>query len=59
MSEVDDGDDGAPRWMVDCVMPDFEDLDFEAESLSIEKFGEGGDDDSDEGELTIYWDFEA
>ena len=44
------------QWMVDCVIPDFEDLDFETDSLSIEEFGgeegEGGDDD----DLTIYWD---
>ena len=42
-------------WMVDCIMPDFEDLDFETEALSIEDFGnEGGDDD----ELTIFWDMD-
>ncbi len=51
------------RWMVDCIQPDFEDLDFETESLSIDNFLEGeedkeeGDDDDDDGELTIYWDF--
>lgn len=57
----DEDDDGASdnkeeeeRWMVDCIMPDFEDLDFETDSLSIEEFGEDGDDDDDE--LTIYWD---
>ena len=46
--------DGEVQWMVDCVIPDFEDLDFETDSLSIEEFGEGDDDDDDE--LTIYWD---
>ena len=44
------------QWMVDCVIPDFEDLDFETDSLSIEEFGgeEGGEGDDDD--LTIYWD---
>jgi len=46
-----------PKWMVDCIMPDFEDLDFEAESLSIEAFGD--EDGDDEDEVTIYWDFDA
>jgi len=43
------------KWMVDCIMPDFEDLDFEAQSLSIEDFEDGEDED----ELTILWDFDA
>lgn len=47
-------DGGGSKWMVDCIMPDFEDLDFEAESLSIDDFD--GEDDEDDGELTIYWD---
>ncbi|KAL7534208.1 hypothetical protein ACHAWF_004754 [Thalassiosira exigua] len=42
------------RWMVDCVVPDFDDLDFETESLSIEELGEEGDDD----EIAILWDFD-
>jgi len=47
------------RWMVECIMPDFDDLDFETESLSIENFGgEEGDEDEDEDEITIYWDFD-
>ena len=54
-TEESNGDDNM-QWMVDCVIPDFEDLDFETDSLSIEEFGgeegEGGDDD----DLTIYWD---
>jgi hypothetical protein len=54
---VDDNDEdneNEERWMVDCIIPDFEDLDFETDSLSIDEFGEGDDDDDDE--LTIYWD---
>jgi hypothetical protein len=55
--EEDSNDNEMMQWMVDCVIPDFEDLDFETDSLSIEEFGggeggEGGDDD----DLTIYWD---
>ncbi|KAL9180829.1 hypothetical protein ACHAXT_011282 [Thalassiosira profunda] len=46
---------GGGRWMVDCIVPDFDDLDFETESLSIENFMEEGD-DGDDDELTIYWD---
>ena len=51
---IDDEDEQevGEQWMVDCIIPDFEDLDFETNSLSIEEFGEGDDDD----ELTIYWD---
>ena len=44
------------KWMVDCIMPDFDDLDFETQALSIEDFGDDGD--GDEDELTIYWDFD-
>lgn len=36
------------RWLVDCISPDFEDLDFEAESLSIENFMDEDDDDDDD-----------
>eukprot|EP00579_Thalassiosira_antarctica_P009221 CAMPEP_0201877686 /NCGR_PEP_ID=MMETSP0902-20130614/9046_1 /ASSEMBLY_ACC=CAM_ASM_000551 /TAXON_ID=420261 /ORGANISM="Thalassiosira antarctica, Strain CCMP982" /LENGTH=274 /DNA_ID=CAMNT_0048405189 /DNA_START=105 /DNA_END=929 /DNA_ORIENTATION=+ len=53
-SSTSDGGGGS-KWMVDCIMPDFEDLDFEAESLSIDDF-DGEDGDDDDGELTIYWD---
>ena len=42
------------RWKVDCIIPDFDDLDFETESLSIEDFGDIDDDDGDS--LTIYLD---
>jgi hypothetical protein len=56
--------DTITRWMVDCIQPDFEDLDFETEALSIENFlddtdadDEEGEDDDDGDELTIYWDF--
>ncbi|KAL7469986.1 hypothetical protein ACHAXS_010242 [Conticribra weissflogii] len=45
------------EWRVDCVVPDFEDLEFEAEVMSIEDFGMGDDDDDDD-EDTIYLDFE-
>ncbi|KAK1741572.1 hypothetical protein QTG54_008050 [Skeletonema marinoi] len=48
----EDEEDVGEQWMVDCIIPDFEDLDFETDSLTIEEFGEGDDDD----ELTIYWD---
>ena len=44
------------KWMVDCIMPDFDDLDFETQALSIEDFGD--ESDGDEDELTIYWDFD-
>ena len=40
------------KWLVDCIMPDFDDLDFESKALSIDDFM----DDDDEDELTIYWD---
>ena len=50
-----DNDRRGKKWMVDCIMPDFDDLDFETQSLSIEDFG---DEDGDEDELTIYWDFD-
>ena len=51
--EEDSNNNEMMQWMVDCVIPDFEDLDFETDSLSIEEFGgEEGDDD----DLTIYWD---
>jgi len=49
----EDNEEEEERWMVDCIIPDFEDLDFETDSLSIEEFGEEGDDDDG---LTIYWD---
>lgn len=52
---IDDEDEAevvGEQWMVDCIIPDFEDLDFETDALSIEEFGEGDDDD----ELTIFWD---
>ena len=54
------------RWLVDCISPDFEDLDFETESLlSIEDFmnddSEDGDDDDDEDgeydDITIFLDY--
>jgi hypothetical protein len=54
------------RWLVDCISPDFEDLDFETESLlSIEDFmnddGDDGDDDDDEDgeydDITIFLDY--
>mmetsp|Transcript_19873 Transcript_19873/g.32575 ORF Transcript_19873/g.32575 Transcript_19873/m.32575 type:complete len:215 (-) Transcript_19873:39-683(-) len=48
----EDEEDVGEQWMVDCIIPDFEDLDFETDALSIEEFGEGDDDD----ELTIFWD---
>ena len=44
------------KWMVDCIIPDFDDLDFETESLSIEDFGDIDDDDDDGDSLTIYLD---
>ena len=47
------------KWMVDCILPDFEDLDFETESLSIENFLDEEDLDDDDDEITIYWDFEV
>ena len=50
-----DGKEEETMWRVDCVIPDFEDLDFETESLSIKDFD---DDDGDEDELTIYWDMD-
>ena len=46
------GKGGAGEWVVDCVMPDFDDLEFETESLSIQEF----DDDDDDGEVTFFWD---
>jgi len=45
------------EWRVDCVVPDFEDLEFETEVLSIEDFGMGDDDDDDDEDM-IYLDFE-
>lgn len=48
----EDEEDVGEQWMVDCIIPDFEDLDFETDALSIEEFGEGDDDD----ELNIFWD---
>lgn len=50
----DSNDNEMMQWMVDCVIPDFEDLDFETDSLSIEEFG--GEDGGDDDDLTIYWD---
>jgi hypothetical protein len=47
--EDNENEEEEERWMVDCIIPDFEDLDFETDSLSIDEFGEGDDD-----ELTIY-----
>jgi len=44
--------DDTQKWLVDCIMPDFDDLDFESKALSIDDFM----DDDDEDELTIYWD---
>eukprot|EP00581_Thalassiosira_minuscula_P015954 CAMPEP_0183721952 /NCGR_PEP_ID=MMETSP0737-20130205/14052_1 /TAXON_ID=385413 /ORGANISM="Thalassiosira miniscula, Strain CCMP1093" /LENGTH=274 /DNA_ID=CAMNT_0025952023 /DNA_START=95 /DNA_END=919 /DNA_ORIENTATION=- len=52
-------DNDSSKWMVDCIMPDFEDLDFETESLSIEQFGGGGGEEDNDDELTIYWDFDG
>jgi len=57
--ELEEEEDTMTRneWMVDSIMPDFEDLDFETESLSIEDFLE--EEDGDDGDdLTIYWDFD-
>jgi hypothetical protein len=71
--DVDGGGDEAlrggrrrrARWLVDCISPDFEDLDFEAESLSIEDFmddvyDDDDEDDDDEGgeydDITIFLD---
>ena len=71
--DVDGGGDDAlrggrrrrARWLVDCISPDFEDLDFEAESLSIEDFmddvyDDDDEDDDDEGgeydDITIFLD---
>lgn len=54
--EVLTKDGGLAKWMVDCIVPDFEDLDFETESLTIENFLDEGDDGEDE--LTIYWNFD-
>lgn len=52
--------DGGAGWRVDCVMPDFDDLEFEAEALSLEEFGEEFDEDDDgDDELSIFWDFEV
>ena len=51
------------RWLVDCISPDFDDLDFETESLSsIEDFMDDDDgDDDDEGgdydDITIFLDY--
>lgn len=50
------------RWLVDCISPDFEDLDFETESLlSIEDFMDDDDGDDDEGgdydDITIFLDY--
>ena len=56
LSKQIDENDGQARWMVDCILPDFEDLDFETESLSIEQFAD--DDDDDDDELTIFWDMD-
>lgn len=62
MSKVEEGSDegaseggDAGKWMVDCIMPDFEDLDFETEQLSIVNFMEEEDGDGDE---VIYLDFD-
>mmetsp|Transcript_26162 Transcript_26162/g.45542 ORF Transcript_26162/g.45542 Transcript_26162/m.45542 type:complete len:93 (-) Transcript_26162:50-328(-) len=54
MNGTTSNDGGGRKWMVDCIMPDFEDLDFEMESLSIDDFD--GKDGDDGDELTIYWD---
>ena len=56
--ETDEEGYGEARWMVDCIVPDFDDLDFETESLTIENFLGEGDDDGDDDELTIYLDFD-
>jgi len=52
MSLHRDTDSKKEQWLVDCIMPDFDDLDFESKALSIDDFM----DDDDEDELTIYWD---
>ncbi|KAL7515790.1 hypothetical protein ACHAWX_000867 [Stephanocyclus meneghinianus] len=49
-------DDAEGEWMVDCVMPDFEDFDFEAESLAQYLGDEEEDDDNPDG-MTFYLDF--
>jgi hypothetical protein len=56
------GDEDEGEWRVDCVMPDFDDLDFEAESLA-QYLGDGDededddDDDDDEDGIGFYFDF--
>ncbi len=44
------------EWRVDSVAPDFEDLDFEAESLAM-FVDEGEEDDDDDDGMTFYMDF--
>ncbi|KAL3793213.1 hypothetical protein HJC23_000755 [Cyclotella cryptica] len=59
--EDEDGDlvdnDVEGEWRVDCVMPDFEDLDFEAESLAQYLGDEEEEDDDDFDGMTFYLDF--
>lgn len=54
----DDGTslDGNGEWKVDCVMPDFEDLDFEAENLA-DYIGDEEEEDEDFDGFTFYLDF--
>ena len=51
----DESLDGDGEWRVDCVMPDFEDLDFEAENLA-EYLGDEEEDEDFDG-FTFYMDF--
>lgn len=52
MSLHRDKENKQDTWLVDCIIPDFDDLNFSSEALSIEDFM----DDDDDDELTIYWD---
>jgi len=56
-SDYSPNNESSATWMVDCIMPDFEDLDFETQSLSIEDFG--AEDSEGDDDFTIFWDFDA
>jgi hypothetical protein len=52
--ELED-EDAEGEWRVDCVMPDFDDLEFEAESLA--QFINGGEDEEGGGMFDFLMDF--
>jgi hypothetical protein len=49
-------DEAEGEWKVDCIMPDFDDLDFEAESLA-QDLSDNEDDEDEEDGFTFFMDF--